>query len=283
MAKAMFIVLIIWFSFSSSGRNCAVVVKADCENIAQTLWEKSKAKAEKVFDVDFVRALRNGTLCEGDGIDPYHRYKYYSAQDAFYAKGASVALYFAEYQAADSATKLLLQKRRERDESYMASILSEIATWKSQGWTEPSPGEAAVDFVGFEVDVARNETSTESPVANLMAAKSICVRLYYYIGNTIAREWECNIYEQPYKSWIDNNVTPNLDDSHVSSTERLFNTVAANLTAAECGVLEYYYDTALDHEFKFFEAVPPCPATNTSNKLNQLPADGHLRRYYPFS
>ena len=200
-------------------------------SLARALWEGNADQAERIFAHHFVRGL-------GDGSLPLDCFKGYVAQDAYFLEAFARAYAFC------------LANGTAREDLFgfaelIAGVLEELklhATYAKR-WqvalTGVTPIAATQAYVDFLLDTARRGDLGET-----IAAMTPCMRLYAFLGKSLAATMVAPLYGEWVKTYADPGfeaLAERLEallDRHASDTE----TVRAN------------YRRAMELEYGFFDA-----------------------------
>jgi thiaminase/transcriptional activator TenA len=200
-------------------------------SLAQALWRANHDIAERILAHGFVRGLCNGVL-------PVDRFKAYVAQDAYFLEAFARAYAFC----------LAHSEAREDIESFadlIAGVREELGLHKGYAarWEVrldgATVGRATAAYVDFLLETARHGQLGET-----VAAMTPCMRLYAFLGQSLA----IHPYAQRYAEWIKTYADPGFEalaarlegllDRHAQDTD----TVRAN------------YRRAMQLEHDFFDA-----------------------------
>lgn len=152
---------------------------------AARLWQASRDLAEACLGHPFVQGIARGDL-------PRERFAFYVGQDAFYldAFARAYALAFArapDRQGMDAFRQLLDGVFREL----------ELHRSYAERWgvdLRPRPAPATRSYTDFLLRVAWSE-----PVGRIAAAMTPCMRLYAYLGRSLAPVADP---ASPYVEWV---------------------------------------------------------------------------------
>lgn len=199
--------------------------------LSADLWAANADLANRILAHGFVRGLRDGSL-------PVQNFKGYVAQDAYFLEAFARAYAFC------------LANSRSREDLYgfaglIAGVLQELKLHKGYAdrWqvdlTGVTPVEATRAYVDFLLETARRGNLGET-----IAAMTPCMRLYAYLGRTLAANNAAPLYSEWVKTYADPGFEAlavqleSLLDLHAEDTE----TVHAN------------YRRAMELELGFFAA-----------------------------
>ena len=202
-------------------------------NLSQKLWENNFYLAEKSLQTKFVQNLKNGKL-------PKEKFQIYVAQDAFFLECFARAYGLAISKAKDKKTikhlsELLLGVSEELilHDSYAKKWGINLDLNKIELSTK--------NYTDFLNDVSQKHNLVE-----IMCAMAPCMRLYAWIGKSIANE----DMDNPYKEWIETYS----DKSFEKLAETLENLIDSSNQNYEIKNLNYYYKKAMELEYEFFKA-----------------------------
>jgi thiaminase/transcriptional activator TenA len=200
-------------------------------SLAKTLWTANADWAARILTHGFVRGLREGAL-------PLESFKAYVAQDAYFLEAFARAYAFC------------LANSTERQDLYdfaelIAGVLEELKLHKSyaERWQVTlggvTPISATQAYVGFLLTNARR-----GHLGDTIAAMTPCMRLYAWLGQTLAMQ----AVDPPYSEWVKTYSDPgfetlaarleNLLDRHATDTDSVRNN----------------YRRAMELEYSFFDA-----------------------------
>ena len=202
-------------------------------SLAQTLWNENEDLARTTLEHRFVRGLEDGTL-------PLESFQAYVAQDAFYLESFARAYALALAQSPDT-------RGLHAFAELLAGTLEELklhedyaARWKVD-LGETVPAKATLAYTDFLLS-----TASLGGVGETCAAMTPCMRLYAFLGQTLAEEGVAE--DNPYAEWVETYSDPE------------FEALADRLE----GLLEHYaedtpairnaYRRAMSLEIDFFEA-----------------------------
>lgn len=158
--------------------------------LAADLWEANLEQAERVLAHGFVRGL-------GDGSLPIDSFKTYVAQDA----------YFLEAFARGYAYCLANSTERQDIEAFaelIAGVVDELKLHKTYAarWQVTLAGVTPLDatkaYVDFLLGTARRGRPGET-----IAAMTPCMRLYAFLGQTLAKTNVAPLYAEWVKTYAD--------------------------------------------------------------------------------
>jgi thiaminase/transcriptional activator TenA len=200
-------------------------------SLARTLWEANADLAERIFAHHFVRGL-------GDGSLPLDCFKGYIAQDAYFLEAFARAYAFC------------LANGTAREDLFdfaelIAGVLEELKLHGAYAkrWqvalTGVTPIGATQAYVDFLLETARRGNLGET-----IAAMTPCMRLYAFLGKSLAATMVAPLYGEWVKTYADPGfeaLAARLEallDRHATDTE----VVGAN------------YRRAMELEYGFFDA-----------------------------
>jgi thiaminase/transcriptional activator TenA len=159
-------------------------------SLARTLWQANADWAQKILAHPFVRGL-------GDGSLPVASFKGYVAQDAYFLEAFARAYAFC---LANSTARRDLHEFAE----LIAGVLEELKLHKSyaERWqvelTGITPVPATQDYVGFLLTSARRGI-----LGDTVAAMAPCMRLYAWLGQSLAKGKVAPLYTEWVKTYAD--------------------------------------------------------------------------------
>jgi thiaminase/transcriptional activator TenA len=199
--------------------------------LARTLWQANADWAQKILAHPFVRGLDDGSL-------PVASFKNYVAQDAYFLEAFARAYAFC---LANSTARQDLHLFAE----LIAGVLEELKLHRSYAdrWqvdlTGVMPVPATQAYVGFLLTNARHGHLGET-----IAAMTPCMRLYAWLGQSLAAGNAAPLYSE----WVKTYADPG------------FETLAARLEdlldhhAADSDAVRTNYRRAMELEYGFFDA-----------------------------
>jgi thiaminase/transcriptional activator TenA len=200
-------------------------------SLARTLWQANADLAKRILVHPFVRGL-------GDGSLPVASFKGYVAQDAYFLEAFARAYAFC---LANSTARQDLHDFAE----LIAGVLEELKLHKSyaERWqvelTGVTPVPATQAYVGFLLTSARR-----GHLGDTIAAMTPCMRLYAWLGQSLAKGKVAPLYAEWVKTYADPGFEAlaarleSLLDQHAGDSEP----VRAN------------YRCAMELEYGFFDA-----------------------------
>ena len=200
-------------------------------SLARQLWQANADWAAKILAHPFVQGLGDGSLAVGV-------FKSYVAQDAYFLEAFARAYAFC------------LANSRAREDLHgfadlIAGVLQELKLHKSYAdrWRVDLDGVAPIEATRAYVDFLL-ETARHGDLGETIAAMTPCMRLYAFLGRSLA----ANNVAQLYSEWVKTYADPGFEalaaqleallDLHAQDTE----TVRAN------------YRRAMELELGFFAA-----------------------------
>ncbi len=209
---------------------------------AKRLWEANQDLAEACLKHPFVRGIASGELSMKSFI-------FYVGQDAYFLE--SFARAYALALAKAPGGESIYAFRDQLD-----GVLDELRlhqTYAKRWGIElaPEPASATRAYTDFLLRVAWSE-----PVESIMAAMMPCMRLYSYLGQSLAPDLNP---DSPYREWVDT-YSANEFDTLAGKLEELYNEHIGSDRWAEKA--EIYYCTAMELELAFFQQ-----AYDYSNRL----------------
>ncbi|WP_421996804.1 TenA family protein [Reyranella sp.] len=200
-------------------------------SLARTLWEANADAARRILAHRFVQGL-------GDGSLPLANFKAYVAQDAYFLEA------FAR------AYALCLADSPSRDDLHgfaelIAGVVEELGLHRRQAerlqidldGVRPLPATTA--YVGFLLSTARRGDLGET-----IAAMTPCMRLYAFLGQSLAR----GAVAPAYAEWVRTYADPGFE-TLAARLESLLDRHAADTPAVRAA-----YARAMALEYDFFDA-----------------------------
>ena len=199
--------------------------------LSADLWLANADLANRILAHGFVRGLRDGAL-------PVQNFKGYVAQDAYFLEAFARAYAFC------------LANSRSREDLYgfaglIAGVLQELKLHKSYAdrWqvdlTGVTPVEATRAYVDFLLETARRGNLGET-----IAAMTPCMRLYAYLGRTLAANNAAPLYSE----WVKTYADPGFEALAVQLESLL------DLHAEDSETVRANYRRAMELELGFFAA-----------------------------
>ncbi|MBR2817892.1 MAG: TenA family protein [Reyranella sp.] len=199
--------------------------------LSATLWAANMDLAERVRAHGFVRGLADGSL-------QIQRFKGYVAQDAYFLEAFARAYAFC------------LANSTSRDDLYgfadlIAGVLQELKLHKgyAERWQVDlscvTPVGATSAYVDFLLTTARRGDLGET-----LAAMTPCMRLYAFLGRSLAATNVAPLYAE----WIKTYADPGFE-ALAASIEKLL-----DAHAEDCEAVHAAYRRAMELEYDFFDA-----------------------------
>lgn len=199
--------------------------------LSATLWAENADLAERILAHGFVRGLADGSL-------QIQRFKGYVAQDAYFLEAFARAYAFC------------LANSTSREDLYgfadlIAGVLEELKLHRryAERWQVDlscvTPVEATKAYVDFLLETARRGDLGET-----IAAMTPCMRLYAFLGRSLA----ARTVEQLYAEWVKTYADPGFE-ALAARVEGLL-----DLHAKDCDTVRTAYRRAMELEYGFFDA-----------------------------
>jgi thiaminase (transcriptional activator TenA) len=200
-------------------------------SLAGALWKANAERAARILAHPFVRGLGEGTL-------PVESFKRYVAQDAYFLEAFARAYAFC------------LAHGTSRDDLHgfaglIAGVLDELklhadyaARWQVD-LSDVNPAPATRAYVDFLLETARRGELGET-----IAAMTPCMRLYAFLGQSLARQPVAPLYAE----WISTYADPGFE-ALAARLEGLLDRHATGGAAVRA-----LYRRALELEHDFFDA-----------------------------
>ena len=199
--------------------------------LALSLWEANADWARKILAHPFVRGL-------GDGSLPVERFKGYVAQDAYFLEAFARAYAFC-----------LAHGRTRRDlydfAELIGGVLDELGLhagyaerWKVE-LANVEPVAATRAYVDFLL-----ETAQRGELGPTIAAMTPCMRLYAFLGQSLARADVAGLYDE----WVRTYADPGFEALAVRLEGLL------DLHAVDGDAVRTNYRRAMELEYGFFDA-----------------------------
>jgi thiaminase (transcriptional activator TenA) len=200
-------------------------------SLALHLWDINADWAARIRTHDFVQGLGNGSL-------PIENFKRYVAQDAYFLDAFARAYAFC---LANSTSREDLHGFAE----LISGVIEELKLHKS--YTERlqvnldnvRPMAATQAYTGFLLDTAKRGHLGET-----IAAMTPCMRLYAFLGQTLARKTVASVYADWVKTYA--------DPAFEALSARL--EALLDLHAADSAAVRANYRRAMELEYGFFDA-----------------------------
>jgi thiaminase (transcriptional activator TenA) len=202
-------------------------------DLSTRLFDDHLPVARRCLEHPFVQGIADGSL-------PRDRFVHYVGQDACFldafVRAYALALAKAPRAEVDAWKTLLdggideLRLHRSYAERWGADL-------------DPPAAPATSAYTDFLLRVAALE-----PVGHAAAAMAPCMRLYAWLGQSLA---PVASPESPYREWVDTYADPEFEGL-AAELERLVET-----SAGDQGMMAGHYGTAMDLEYRFFDAAWP--------------------------
>jgi thiaminase/transcriptional activator TenA len=200
-------------------------------SLARTLWAANKDWADRILANRFVRGLADGTL-------PLESFKSYVAQDAYFLEAFARAYAFC------------LAHGKDRDDLHgfaelIAGVLEELELHKgyAERWQVSlagvTPGAATHAYVDFLLGIA-----PRGDLGQTIAAMTPCMRLYAWLGRTLA----AGTVADRYAEWVRTYADPGFEALAVRLEEML------DRHASDTPAVRTIYRRAMELEYGFFDA-----------------------------
>jgi len=201
-------------------------------SIARTLWQENADLAEAALRHPFVQGIADGTLDRD-------RYVGYLAQDAIYleafARAYAIALASAPDRAGVEAFAALIGGVREE-----LRLHDGVAARWGIDLAAVQPKPATLAYTDFLL-----ATAATRDVGTICAAMTPCMRLYAYLGQSLAE----TAGPGPYREWVDTYAAPEFEELARTLEGLLDRYVRDQATAAAA------YRRAMQLEVAFFDAA----------------------------
>jgi thiaminase/transcriptional activator TenA len=220
-------------------------VRAPCEGailrcvLAARLWEASGELASAALGDRFVRGLADASL-------PIDCFRAYVAQDAFFLEAFARAYALALARSPD-------RHGLETFLKLIAGVLGELqlhagyaARWEVD-LTHVEPAYTTLAYTDFLL-----ATASLGSVGETCAAMTPCMRLYAFVGQTLAAEGAAK-QSNPYRDWIETYAASDFEDL-AATLEGLLNRYAT-----DSQTVRSTYRRAMQLELAFFGAYAPRP------------------------
>jgi thiaminase/transcriptional activator TenA len=200
-------------------------------SLASGLWQANHGLAEQILAHGFVRGLGEGTL-------PLDSFKAYVAQDAYFLEAFARAYGFC----------LAHSEAREDIESFadlIAGVREELGLHKGYAarWDVRldgvTPGRATAAYVDFLLATARRGV-----LGDTIAAMTPCMRLYAFLGQSLAM----HPHVERYAEWIKTYADPGFE-ALAARLEGLLDGYAEDNDTVRAN-----YRRAMQLEYDFFDA-----------------------------
>lgn len=156
-------------------------------SLSQILWQENQSLAEASLNNPFVRGI-------GDGSLPAEKFAYYVGQDAFFLEAFARAYSIAAAKAPSWESFQIFHTLAD-------GVLQELNLHESyaRSWNvnikAVEPSTATRQYTDFLL-----ATAWSQPIGITAVAMSPCMRLYAYLGQTLAQG---GIPSHRYKDWIE--------------------------------------------------------------------------------
>jgi thiaminase (transcriptional activator TenA) len=200
-------------------------------SLAKILWEANADLAQRMLGHGFVRGLRDGSL-------PIDCFKGYVAQDAYFLEAFARAYGFC----------LAYSTAREDIQAFadlIAGVRAELELHKSYArrWQVElagvTPIAATSGYVGFLL-----ETAERGDLGETIAAMTPCMRLYAFLGRSLAAREVMPLYSE----WIKTYADPDFEALAARLEELL------DRHATDSAPVRANYRRAMELEYDFFDA-----------------------------
>jgi thiaminase/transcriptional activator TenA len=199
-------------------------------SLASALWAANADLAAATLAHPFVRGLGDGTL-------PRPGFQAYVLQDAYFLEAFARAYALALARCPDQAGIWSFFE-------LLAGVQEELrlhAAYAERWGVDPTsaaPGPATVAYTDFLL-----ATAALASVGETCAAMTPCMRLYAYLGQSLASR-----AAGPYQEWVDTYAAPAFD-ALAATLESLLDRYATDTPAVRAA-----YRRAMELELAFFEA-----------------------------
>ena len=203
-------------------------------DLAHRLWTSHQDLARACLQHPFVRHLADGSL-------PAAQFRAYVAQDAYFLEAFARAYAFALARSPD-------QHGLEAFQGLIAGVVNELklhAGYASRWGVDLSrttPARATLAYTDFLL-----ATAGVASVGEVCAAMTPCMRLYAYLGQTLAREGAAQA-SNPYREWVETYAAPEFE-SLAATLEGLLNRYAQDTP-----MVRGCYRRAMQLELDFFSS-----------------------------
>jgi thiaminase (transcriptional activator TenA) len=200
------------------------------------LWNQNRVLAAACLDHPFVRGLADGRLDQ-------EIFKRYVAQDAFFLRAFAKAYALGVARSADFETMHVF---RELLDGAARELTLHAQYSKTLGILveHVSPFSATRAYTDFLLAAAWH-----SPLDELAAAMTPCMRLYAYLGTELATETAAARKAHPYRDWIETYAGSEFQ-ALADRLELLLDTLATDRP-----VVRDAYRYAMECELRFFNAA----------------------------
>lgn len=156
-------------------------------HLASQLWQENADLAQACLRCAFVRGLSDGTL-------PRRAFKAYIAQDAFFLEAFARAYAMAAVRCRDRESLQAFTRLQAGAIDELNLHGSYAARWEVD-LLHVVPGAATRAYTDF-----LTETAATGTVGEICAAMAPCMRLYAFLGRTLAAEASSRMHD--YSEWI---------------------------------------------------------------------------------
>jgi thiaminase/transcriptional activator TenA len=204
-------------------------------SLALDLWTKNADIADACLHHPFVRGLAMGGL-------PLGRFRDYVAQDAYFLEAFARAYAFALARSPD-------RQGLEAFHTLIGGVLQELRLHASYAarWdvdlAHVEPTRATLQYTEFLLRTAEHAT-----VGQICAAMTPCMRLYAFLGQSLAAAEQLGGPANPYREWIDTYASDEYD-ALAGTLEALLNRYAD-----DSPLIRQTYRRAMQLELDFFSA-----------------------------
>ncbi|MDQ4105690.1 MAG: TenA family protein [Actinomycetota bacterium] len=202
-------------------------------SLSQTLWHENGDRARATLEHRFVRGIADGSL-------PLEDFQGYVAQDAFFLESFARAYALALAHSPD-------REGLRGFAGLLAGALEELGLHSDYAarWDVDLhgvvPGEATLAYTDFLL-----ATAALGGVGETCAAMTPCMRLYAYLGRSLAEEGYDG--DNPYAEWIETYADPEFEALAAKLEEML------DRYAGDTPAVRNAYRRAMNLELGFFEA-----------------------------
>jgi thiaminase/transcriptional activator TenA len=156
-------------------------------HLASQLWQENADLAQACLHCAFVRGLSDGTL-------PRRTFKAYIAQDAYFLEAFARAYAMAAVRSRDRESLQAFTSLQAGAIEELTLHGSYAARWEVD-LRNVVPGAATLAYTDF-----LTETAATGTVGEICAAMAPCMRLYAFLGQTLAAESSGRTHD--YSEWI---------------------------------------------------------------------------------
>lgn len=207
-------------------------------SLAIDLWEANQSLARSCLENAFVQGIADGSL-------PKETFGYYVGQDAFFLDAFARAYSVCAAKAPTPEAFGLFH-------GLAGGVLEELRLHENYAgqWdvdlARVVPGLTTRRYVDF-----LTATAWSQPLAVTAAAMAPCMRLYAYLGKTLAQS---GIPDHAYSDWIKTYSEP-FFEALAQQLETLLDTYAKTLDASGNDAVRAAYRYAMQCELDFFQAA----------------------------